>query len=108
MKLPEGFATKVVHLQQSTECMGAHAGAAAGAAADKAAAAQAAAAGIVADVQRRLQGASQPGPDGGLKALSIAPQVPCSVNHLEETCKKEKQKTREKPTRKQDRTGERE
>lgn len=50
-------------------------GAAASSAAERAAAAEAAAAGIVADVERRLQASSQPGPDGGLKALALPTQV---------------------------------
>ena len=56
------------------------AGAAAGSAAERAAAAQAAAAGIVADLERRLAAAAQPGPEGGLKALALPAQVPLSCN----------------------------
>ena len=60
-------------------------GAAASSAAERAAAAEAAAAGIVADVERRLQASSQPGPEGGLKALSLPAQVSstllCIIQH---------------------------
>lgn len=50
-------------------------GAAARSAAERAAGAEAAAAGIVADLERRLQASTQPGPEGGLKALALPPQV---------------------------------
>ena len=50
-------------------------GAAASSAAERAAAAEAAATGIVADVERRLQASSQPGPEGGLKALALPSEV---------------------------------
>ncbi len=58
-------------------------GAAASSAADRAAAAQATAAAIVADVERRLQASGMAGPEGGVKALALPPQVCC---HLQHTC----------------------